>query len=140
MSDRFPRDVFVDTSFWFAALEPNDVNHDPAGALIEQARASSTVFHVTREIVGETLTLLRYRSGARSALTFLEVVLPTLDVVATDHAIHGVALEVFRRLSPRRRLSYIDALSFVVIRERLDDMACLAFDRDFRAFGLTVLA
>lgn len=139
MSD-LPRDAFVDTSFWFAALEPNDANHARAGALIERARRSSMRFHVTREIVGETLTLLRYRSGAQGALAFLEHVLPTLDLVATDDALHAVALEVFRRMTSRRRLSYVDALSFVVVRDRLDDMPCLAFDRDFRSLGLTVLA
>src|SRR6476620_11304335 len=104
-------DVFVDTSFWFAALDPNDVNHERAGALIDRARDSSTRFHATRDIVGETLTLLRYRSGARAALTFLEGVLPTLDLVTTDADAHATALEVFRRLAPRRRLSYCDALS-----------------------------
>ena len=136
----FPRDVFVDTSFWFAALDPNDVNHDTARALIDRARQASTRFHVTRDIVGEALTLLRYRSGVRAALTFLGVVLPTLDVVATDADMHATALEVFRRLAPRRRLSYCDALSLVVVRQHLDDMPCLAFDRDFRGLGLTVLA
>jgi predicted nucleic acid-binding protein len=53
---------------------------------------------------------------------------------------HLTAEEVFRRLVTRRRLSYCDALSFVVVRQALDGMPCLAFDRDFRALGLTVLA
>jgi predicted nucleic acid-binding protein len=134
-----PPDVFVDTSFWFAALDPNDLNHDRAGALIDRASEGSTRFHVTRDIVGETLTLLRYRSGVRTALTFLEGVLPTLDLVTADEDVHATALEVFRRMAPRRRLSYCDALSFVVVRRLLDDMPCLAFDRDFKALGLTVL-
>jgi predicted nucleic acid-binding protein len=131
--------VFADTSFWFAALEPADANHERAGDLLEQARTSRTAFHATREIVGETLTLLRYRSGARSALVFLNKVLPTLEVVVADARVHASALEVFRRLAPRRRLSYCDALSLAVVRSVLDDMPCLAFDRDFRALGLTVL-
>jgi predicted nucleic acid-binding protein len=135
----FPPQVFADTSFWFGALDPNDVNHDPAGALIERARHAQTRFHATREIVGETLTLLRYRASARAALFFLDDILPTLDLVATDAAAHATALELFRRLAPRRRLSYCDALSFVVVRERLDDMPCLAFDRDFKGLGLTVV-
>ena len=47
----FPRDVFADSSFWFAALEPKDANHARAGALSERARQSSTRFHVTRDVV-----------------------------------------------------------------------------------------
>ena len=95
---------------------------------------------MTREVVSETLTLLRYRTGARAALTFLDLVVPTLELVETDAEAHDLAAAVFRRLAPRRRLSYCDALSFVVVRRFLDDMPCLAFDRDFRALGLTVLA
>ncbi len=136
----FPRDVFADTSFWFAALEPRDGNHGKARDLAERAHVTRTRFHVTREIVGEALTLLRYRSGARAALVFLNTVLPTLTVTPTDVKMHLTAEEVFRRLVTRRRLSYCDALSFVVVRQALDDMPCLAFDRDFRALGLTVLA
>ena len=52
-----PRDVFVDTSFWFAALDPNDANHAKAGALVDRARESRSRLHVTREVVSETLTL-----------------------------------------------------------------------------------
>jgi predicted nucleic acid-binding protein len=135
-----PRAVFADTSFWFAALEAADAHHQRAGVLLEQARRSRTHFHATREIVGETLTLLRYRSGAHNALLFLDSVLPTIEVTVAEAAIHAAALAVFRGLAPARRLSYCDALSLVVVREVLEDMPCLAFDRDFRALGLTVLS
>jgi predicted nucleic acid-binding protein len=135
-----PQEVFADTSFWFAALEPRDVNHDKARGLSERAHVARTRFHVTREVVGETLTLLRYRSGARTALVFLDSVLPTLAVAPADARMHLLAEEVFRRLVVQRRLSYCDALSFVVVRQTLDDMPCLAFDCDFRGLGLTVLA
>jgi predicted nucleic acid-binding protein len=84
--------------------------------------------------------LLRYRSGAKTALLFANAVLPTLEVVVADAGIHETALQVFRRLASRRRLSYCDALSLVVVRQLLDDMPCLAFDRDFKALGLTVLS
>ena len=89
--------------------------------------------------MSETLTLLRYRDGARSALLFARDILPTVELVVPDSGDHAAALEIFRRLAPRRRISYCDALSFVSVRQRLGDMACLAFDRDFRALGLTVL-
>ena len=37
-----------------------------------------------------------------------------------------------------KKLSFFDALSFVIITELLDGMFCLTFDRDFRSLGLTV--
>jgi len=134
-----PRDLFVDTSFWFASLVPRDVNHERAGDLLEEAALTACRFHTTREVLSETLTLLRYRDGARSALLFANEIAPTVEVVVSDSEDHAAALEIFRRLAPRRLLSYCDALSFVIVRQRLNDMACLAFDRDFRALGLTVL-
>jgi predicted nucleic acid-binding protein len=135
-----PGAVFADTSFWFAALDPADVNHERAGELLESARSRHTLFHSTREVISESLTLLRYRSGARTALTFADRVLPTLEIAPADERAHANALEVFRRLARRRRLSYCDALSFVIVRTVLDDVPCLAFDRNFRALGLTVIA
>ena len=134
-----PTNLFVDTSFWFAAMVAKDVNHERAGELLEEAAIAASRFHTTREVMSETLTLLRYRDGARSALLFSRDIVPTVEMVVPDSTDHAAALEVFRRLAPRRRLSYCDAVSFVIVRQRLGDMACLAFGRDFRALGLTVL-
>lgn len=139
MTVAFPRDVFADTSFWFAALEPDDLNHVRAGALLKAAQKRRARFHCTREIISETLTLLRYRSGARTAIVFLDEVFPTIDISKADERAYETAIEVWRRLAPRRRLSFCDALSFVIVRSVLDNMPCLAFDRDFRALGLTVI-
>ena len=136
----FPsRDVFVDTSFWYAALDPGDRNHRRAVVLAEAASAEHVVLHATRDVVGETLTLLRYRAGVRAALIFHDDVLPGVRVIEASAEVHALALAVFRKLAPKRRLSYCDALSFVVVRRVLHDAACLAFDRDFRALGLTVV-
>jgi predicted nucleic acid-binding protein len=132
-----PRAIFADTSFWYAALVPDDIKHHRAGELIAEGR--HTRFHSTREVIGETLTLLRYRSGAAAALRFLDDVVPTIELVPVDEQAHAAALQVFRRIIRTRRLSYCDALSFVVVRTTLADMPCLAFDRDFRALGLTVI-
>jgi predicted nucleic acid-binding protein len=132
-------DVFVDTSFWYASLDPRDANHRRAEALAEDAASEGTRLHVTREIVGETLTLLRYRASAKAALLFLDEVVPALHVIDAGRDAHAAAAWLFRRLAPTRRLSYCDALSCVVVNEILHDMPCFAFDRDFRALGLTVL-
>ncbi len=133
------RDAYVDTSFWFAALCPDDRNHARAEALARAAAAEGTRLHATREVIGETLTLLRYRAGSRAALLFLDEVLPAVHVIDAGPEVHASALVVFRKLAAKRRLSYCDALSFVVVRGVLEDVPCLAFDRDFRALGLLVL-
>ncbi len=47
--------------------------------------------------------------------------------------------QVFRRHGRDHRLSFCDAISFVVVTTVLDRIPCFAFDEDFRRLGLTVL-
>ena len=135
-----PRHLFCDTSFFYASLDPRDRNHEAAIALLTEADAVAAVFHSTWDIVSETVTLLRYRKNYQTALAFLAEVKPALHVVPFGDRVYSEAEEVFRRLGRDRRLSFCDAISFVVVTTLLGHMPCLAFDEDFRRLGLTVLA
>jgi predicted nucleic acid-binding protein len=136
---RFPRRVFCDTSFFYACLDPLDENHAIARVLAEEAEAARSTLWVTWDIISETLTLLRYRSGHRAALTFLSEVKPTLRVRTYGDRVRQAAEDVFRRFGRDRRLSYCDAISFIVVSTLLSGAHSLAFDRDYRALGLPVL-
>ncbi len=135
-----PSRLFCDTSFFYACLDPNDTNHDRAEELTAEAAASATTFVATWDIISETITLLRYRIGFRTALRFLQEIKPNLTIVEYGPAVRDEAERVFRQRGRRRRLSFCDAISFVVVSSLLDDMPCLAYDRDFRALGLTVIS
>lgn len=55
----FPsRDVFVDTSFWYAAHDPSESQFGRAQELLATGASEGVRLHVTREVLGETLTLL----------------------------------------------------------------------------------
>ena len=95
--------------------------------------------YTTWDVISETVTLLTYRHNKRAGVGFLDDVKPALDVVPTTAAVLHEAEQVFRREAPRRRLSFCDAISFVVVTTLLDNAPCLTFDRDFSALGLTVL-
>lgn len=135
-----PSRVFCDTSFFYACLDPDDNNHDRAEELTDDAAASAAAIFTTWDIISETVTLLRYRKGFREAITFLDEVKPNLTLVDYSQRVRDEAEQIFRRRGRIRRLSFCDAISFVVVTTLLDDMPCLAFDRDFRALGLTVIA
>ncbi len=135
-----PRRVFCDTSFLYAPLDPSDRHHDRALRLLEEAAVTGVSFLATWDIISETVTLLRYRRGFPASLAFLDGVRPRLNVVPYGDPVRREAETVFRRLGPHRRLSFCDALSFVVVTTLLDRMPCLAFDRDFRSLGLTVIS
>jgi predicted nucleic acid-binding protein len=135
----FPSRLFCDTSFFYACHDPNDTHHDRAEAFTAASVASSAELVTTWDIVSETVTLLRYRMGFRPALRFLEEIKPHLAIIEYGPQVRHEAERAFRQRSRSRRLSFCDAISFIVVTRLLDNIPCLAFDRDFRALGLTVI-
>jgi len=134
-----PRRVFCDTSFFYACFDPDDANRARAEELVAEAATSGTAFAATWDIISETVTLLRYRRNFQAALAFLNDVKPQLRIVTYGDRARHEAEQVFRQYGRERRLSFCDAISFVVIATLLDHMPCLAFDEDFRSLGLTVI-
>ena len=134
-----PARLFCDTSFFYACFDQDDVNHQQANDLSKDAAASRSGLYVTWDIVSETLTLLRYRRSHRDALTFLTAIKPRLHIVNYADNVRAEAERIFRRYGRDHKLSFCDAISFVVVTTLLDDIPSLAFDDDFRALGLTVI-
>lgn len=130
--------AFCDTSFFFASLCPEDTNYDTAGKLLEFCRENKVVLYTTWDIISETVTLLRYRADYNAAVEFLDTVKPSLNIVRYEDSVRAAAEEVFRKLSKDKKLSFCDALSYVVITHMLEHVPGLSFDKDFRSLGLTV--
>ena len=135
-----PPRLFCDTSFFYACLDPSDANHEQATTLVDQAATSRAVLWVTWDINSETATLLRYRRHFLAALSFLTDVKPGLRIVGYGDRVRHEAEGIFRLHGRERRLSFCDAISFVVVTTLLDGMPCLAFDEDFRRLGFTVVS
>ena len=134
-----PPSLFCDTSFFYACFDPRDINHDRARAMVREAATARTGFWVTWDIISETVTLLRYRRNFPAALTFLAEVKPWLAIVSYGDRVRAEAEQIFREYGRDHRLSFCDAISFVVVTTLLDDVPCLTFDEDFRSLGLTVI-
>jgi predicted nucleic acid-binding protein len=134
-----PARLFCDTSFFYACFDQDDVNHRQADDLSKDAAASGSGLYVTWDIISETLTLLRYRRSHRDALTFLTEIKPRLHIVNYADNVRVEAERIFRRYGRDHKLSFCDAISFMVVTTLLDDIPSLAFDDDFRALGLTVM-
>ncbi|MCX5912964.1 MAG: PIN domain-containing protein [Deltaproteobacteria bacterium] len=136
----FPRrQAFCDTSFFFAALYPKDVNYQRAGRLLEEALAQEVSLWTTWDIISETATLLLYRFNARAALRFLDEMKPSLQIVYYDESVREEAERVFRLFTKDKKLSFCDAISYVVVKIILRDVNCLSFDEDFIRLGLNVI-
>ncbi len=136
----FPhRQAFGDTSFFFACLYPRDVNFKRAGEILEEAASQEIILWTTWDIISETATLLLYRFHAKAAIRFLDEIKPTLQIVEYDESVRQEAERIFRLLSKDKRLSFCDAISYVVVKTVLDDISCLSFDEDFSRLGLIVV-
>ena len=137
---QFPeKRAFCDTSFFFAALYPRDVNYDRAGEILHDALKQEIDLFTTWDIISETATLLLYRFNAKAAIRFLDELKPALTIVVYDDSVREEAEKAFRILIRDKKVSFCDALSFVVARTILNDVACLSFDDDFLRLGLTVV-
>lgn len=132
--------VFCDTSFFYACLDPKDTNHARAQALVTESASLGTAFGTTWDIISETVTLLRYRRNYQAALAFLTNVKPELHIVGYGDRVREEAEQIFRSYARDHRLSFCDAVSFVVVTTLLDHAPCFTFDDDFRGLGLTVLS
>ena len=133
------RQAFCDTSFFFAALYPKDVNYQRAGRLLEEALAQEVSLWTTWDIISETATLLLYRFNARAALRFLDEMKPSLQIVYYDESVREEAERVFRLFTKDKKLSFCDAISYVVVKIILRDVNCLSFDEDFIRLGLNMI-
>ena len=131
--------AFCDTSFFFAALYPRDVNYGRAGEILHDALQQEVDLFTTWDIVSETATLLLYRFNAKAAIRFLDELRPALTIVVYDDSVREEAEKVFRISIRDKKVSFCDAISFVVARTILNDVACLSFDDDFLRLGLTVV-
>jgi predicted nucleic acid-binding protein len=132
--------VFCDTGFFYASLARGDRHYGRAGELLEYCRDARIQMFSTWEVVSETVTLLTYRLHPLASIDFLDMIKPALSLVQVTEAVLTEAEQVFRRHVRSRRLSFCDAISFVVVTILLDNIPCLSFDEDFKALGLTVIS
>ena len=129
--------IFIDTSFFFASLEPKDRTHSEAVALLSKLDREDLV--TTNNIRGETWTLIRARSGHADAVRFLDS-LEASKVIRVEHVgedIEDRALQWLRR-HDERPYSFVDATSFAFM-EANGITEALAFDGDFAAAGFSEL-
>ncbi len=134
-----PSACFCDTSFFYALLDRRDRDHPAARALAEWVQNKQVPLVTTWEVIVETVTLLRYRHSYRAAMVFIHQILPRLNLVTLPTSDRAKALDWFGKLSRDKKISVCDAISYLVVREHLDNAPCLAFDEDFERLGLTVL-
>ena len=130
--------VFVDTSAFYALLDEADADHAAAAAWLRDTGAdAATILSTHNYVIVETLALVHRRLGSQAVGVFLDAFAPAVSVVHIDEQLHRRAITGYRA-SSRRRSSFVDQVSFLVMRD-LELDAALAFDGDFTDAGFRLV-
>ena len=128
--------ILIDTSALFALLNAEEPNHARAAATYRViGERERLVTH--NYVIVETSALVHRRLGPLAARDLLERLVPAMETLWVDRALHATAVTAF--VAARRRgLSLVDRVSFQLMRERGIETA-FAFDRDFAEEGFSVV-
>jgi predicted nucleic acid-binding protein len=127
--------LFVDTGAWLAVIDPKDQYHRPAQAFYREAIRDAARFVTTNLVIAETYTLVRRRMGHEQAIRFLELTGDSHRLVKIwSSAELEAEAESMLRTYDDQRISYVDAVSFAVMRD-LGISEAFAFDRHFEMVG-----
>lgn len=136
------KQVFIDSSAFFATLVAEDTFHPAAKALFTRARGERWVLRTTNAHVFETYALLlnRARNGRALAIAFLDHIDQNLSIVDFAEPADEGRAKALVRAHADKTYSLCDALGFVMM-ERLGIQEAMSFDADFRSYGrFTILS
>ena len=124
--------IFVDTSALYALADRSDRNHDEARLRFAAALKSAEALLTHNYVLVESIALIQNRIGIAAALDLARTA-DNFEIEWVDAKLHQDATRALAR-SPKRRISFVDQVSFLVMRGRNVETA-LAFDRDFEREG-----
>ncbi len=128
--------IFVDTSALLALLDRDDEFHARAATVIRSLGADDAL--LTHEyVLVETTSLAQRRLGLQAVRSFVDDLLPLLEIAWVDEPLHAEAREAMLAAG-RRTVSLVDWVSFLVMR-RHGVRRAFTFDQDFALEGFEVL-
>lgn len=129
------RQVFVDTSAWYAIQVVDDAHHSRARDIFPELLKKSRKLITSNHVIGETYTLLRVTRGYNEAMRFITLVResPRLEEYFADQEMERNAYALLQRYQDHL-FSFVDGLSFTIMR-KLRIRECFAFDAHFAIAG-----
>lgn len=127
--------VFVDSSALLTLLDRADARHDAARLCLLGLADADLVTH--GYVVAESLAVARRRFGVDGAVALIDGLLPAIDVVAVEPAVHAAAMARYRDSLPSGT-SFVDQVSLeLMARESIE--TAFVFDADFVTAGIQVI-
>ena len=128
--------VYADTSGLYALLDAGDGRHGEAATSVRALLGDGALLVTTNYVVTELTALVQNRLGLDVALRVHRGLLPALEVVFVDRALHERAVAAWT-VARRRGLSLVDCAGFELMRD-LGVVTALAFDRHFEEQGFAL--
>lgn len=129
--------AFADTSGLLALLNGKDEHHAQAKRAFATLRARQASLVSTSFVLVETYALAGRRLGLEAVRSVRADLAPLIEVVWVDEALHEAGLDLLLERR-KRRLSLVDAVSFVTMRQRGVTEA-FAFDPHFEQEGFSLV-
>ena len=131
--------VFVDTSALYALFMAADSRHRDAVTIMRELNRGRASLVTSDLVLVESYVLVHARAGRMGLLAFRDVIRRSvwLQVVAAQ-AVHEAAAWELLEQRPDKEYSFVDAVSFVVMRA-LGVQRAFTFDAHFAQEGFEVL-
>ncbi|OFW26703.1 MAG: hypothetical protein A3H97_08610 [Acidobacteria bacterium RIFCSPLOWO2_02_FULL_65_29] len=130
--------AFADTSGLLALLNPKDEHHAQAARAFATLRARQASLVTTSFVLVETYALAGRRLGLEAVRSFRADFAPLIEVVWVDETLHEAGLDLLLERR-QRRLSLVDAVSFVTMRQR-GVAEAFAVDPHFEQEGFSLVS
>ena len=129
--------VFVDTSALLALLDRAQRRHEEVASAWKEIVAAERPLVTSNYVVVESFALLQRRAGMDAVRVLVTRFLPLMETVFATGPVHDAAVSAFIT-ADRRRLSFVDCVSFELMRHH-GIAEALSLDADFRREGFRVL-
>ena len=131
--------IYCDASFFVALFSKKDSRHNRALELFKEIKKYRISIYTSWFTVSETMTVLLYRYSYSEALAFNKSI-DLYKILISTEGQNNQAIALFNLFARDRKISFVDALSYVLIKEEHREMPALSFDEDFKTLGLTTIS
>ena len=131
--------VYSDASFFIALFSKKDTKHRRALELFKEIKDNRIAIHTCWFVISEAMTILLYQFGYSEAVAFNQSI-DLYRIYYPTESQHHQAIAIFNLFGIDRKISFVDALSKVLISGERENIPALSFDKDFKALGLTTIS
>jgi predicted nucleic acid-binding protein len=131
--------IYCDASFFIALFSKKDTKHKRAIELFKEIKQNRIIIHTSWFVISEAMTILLYQYGYSEAQVFNQAI-DLYEIYHSTESQHHQAIALFNLYNQDRKISFVDALSRIVITGELKNIPAISFDSDFKTLGLTTIS